>query len=134
MRALHVYICLQGRNLPLRDTFRREPRRHAFQRLARHVDLDDFLGIIVDQIHAQTGDDLDNALGLQPIDSPPERGTAHSELTAELLDAYLVARAVTIPAQEKSAYEGIRIVAETGSPQLLHGLPAPVSKIIFRLR
>jgi hypothetical protein len=80
--------------------------------------------MIIDQIHSLTRYDLDDALGLETVDGSPERGSTHSELSAELFDTDLVACAVAISVEEESAYECIGIAAETGPTQFLHHLLA----------
>src|SRR5271166_46521 len=113
MLALHFDIRLQAGDLSLRYPLGRKPCRHSLQCLARHVDLDCPVGIVIYQIHSKTGDDLDNALGLETIDGSPQGSSAHSELAAELFDADLVARTVAAPAQEELAHECIGVAAET---------------------
>ena len=48
-----------------------------------------------------TRNDLDDALGLETVDGPPNRGSAHPELATERLDADLAAGTVTIIVKEK---------------------------------
>src|SRR5262249_45056167 len=93
------------------------------------------LGIVIYEIHAESRHDLDNALGLQPVDCAPQGGPADPKLAAELFHADLVAGTVAIAAEEEGADKGIGVAAKARPPQLLHSLlPAALPRPDRRLR
>src|SRR5437763_10016176 len=124
MLALELDARLQGGNLVFGYSLRRKPRGHSFQSLARDINLVRPVGLVIYEIHAETGYDLDDAFGLEPVDCAPERGSTHSELAAELFHADLVAGTVAVAAEEEGADKRIGVTAQTRPPQLLHGFLA----------
>src|SRR5437879_1160402 len=120
MLALLIDARLQGGNLCLCYPLGGEPRRHPLQCLARDINLDRTLGIVLYQIDTQTRNDLDNAFGLKTVDCAPQRRAADAKLAAELFHADLIAGTVAVSAEKKGAHKRIGVTAEARAPQFLH--------------